>query len=174
MLLYLPTFAQSHLDFCGVPITGNFGDFIAKMNEMGYVKVAESKGYARLKGKFVDADVNLIVLSTSVSDTVYKVAVFFEEDGTWIAMKNRYCRYKDMLTQKYGEPSLCYEEFYNGYSDGDGYEIDALIDNAFTYATFYQLPKGTVYVNIRQNGSVWICYEDKLGIQLYDKEKNIN
>ena len=90
MLLGLPAVAQSHLEFSGIPITGNVNNFVAKLNSKGYTKIDEYPGLVYMEGTFTNQDVQLSIVYTPVTKTVWKVVVMFEKQYSWSLLRDSY------------------------------------------------------------------------------------
>ena len=171
MLLSLSVFSQEHLDFRGIPIDGHIDNFIAKMKTLGYTISSKDDVSAIMKGKFTNRDADIFILATPQTKTVFKVFVDFEKESSWSTLKNNYFDYKELYIKKYGETEHAYEFFSKPYYEGDGYELQALTKEKCTYATFFKTQNGIVVVELTKYECLRLAYEDKINIELRDKEK---
>ena len=169
MLLYMPTFAQSHLNFEGIPITGQVDNFVTKLNAKGYERTDETREFVYMKGTFMDKEVKLTVVYTPVTKTVWKVLVEFGVESSWSSLKESYFRYKDIYARKYGEP-LSVECFSGEYYDGHGYELEALSYGECSYTSSYDTLNGLIRVEMFDSGCIWIHYIDNAGAALMNNE----
>jgi len=112
--------AQEHLKFKGVPIDGTLQEFVQKMKAKGFTSVGMQCGIAVLKGDFAGAKECTIGVGTlQGNNLVSKISVAFPEASNWLELYGRYCDLKEMLTEKYGSPSNCIEEFQRSYQPQD-------------------------------------------------------
>jgi len=112
--------AQEHLKFKGVPIDGTLKEFVLKLEAKGLKTAAMQDGIAVLQGDFASIKECAIVASSlKEKDIVNKVIVLLPEKTTWSALYESYAALKDLLTEKYGEPASCIEEFQGIQPDTD-------------------------------------------------------
>ena len=169
MLLYMPTFAQSHLNFEGIPITGQVDNFVTKLNAKGYERTGETREFVYMKGTFMDKEVKLTVVYTPLTKAVWKVLVEFGVESCWSSLKESYFRYKDIYARKYGEP-LSVECFSGEYYDGHGYELEALSYGECSYTSSYDTLNGLIRLEMFDSGCIWIHYIDNAGAALMNNE----
>ena len=171
MLISTTFFAQEHLDFRGVPLDGHIDGFISKMEELGYTLEKKVDNAAIMSGKFTGKDVELYILSSPKTKTVWKVAALFEKATSWSSLKSSYLEYKELYTQKYGKPESSFEFFKDPYYEGDGYELQALRNEKCHYFTMYELEGGVVAVQLMSSGCLQLGYEDNINGVLRNAEK---
>ena len=106
---------ENHLTFKGIPINGSLNTFVAKLKQKGFSIVHSEKGTAMLSGDFAAVKGCTVIVSEHESGVVNRVAVMFPDKENWAMLYNEYSNLKDMLTQKYGEPTSVEEEFQNEY-----------------------------------------------------------
>ena len=171
MLMSTTFFAQEHLDFRGVPIDGHIDDFIIKMTELGYTLDKKVDNAAIMTGKFTGKDIDLYILCSPKTKTVWKVAALFDKATSWSSLKSSYFEYKKLYTQKYGKPESSYEFFSDPYYEGDGYELQALRKEKCHYFTMYDLEGGVVVVQLTTTECLQLGYEDNINGELTKKER---
>ncbi len=113
-LITVLTFAQTseHLSFKGVPIDGKLVEYVSKMKQNSFTHLQTENGTAILTGDFAGyKDCYVGVSTLKQKDLVYKIAVVFSEKDTWSKLSTNYFELKQMLTEKYGEPSDVVEKF---------------------------------------------------------------
>ena len=165
---------NQHFSFQGIPLEGSLNKFVKKLQKKGYILEFEGECNARLTGKFANSDVMLLVASTPISDEVYQVMVFFVEN-IWSNAKNRYLKFKDMLSKKYGDFSDIAEVFFDPYYEGDGYEFTAIRMGEGAYYSRIDLPLGSVSVQIvssDEDDGVVLAYNDFENYQMYESEND--
>ncbi|MBR1564043.1 MAG: hypothetical protein IJ650_01710 [Paludibacteraceae bacterium] len=172
-MLTVGAFAEGHMTFKGVEINGNIRDFVNQLKAKGLTVVSNDGSTAMLSGTFTGKDVKVAVYSTPISHTVHSVCVIYDGGDQWQIIKNQYTSLKEMLTQKYGEPTTVVEETTNKYATEDHY-LHELMMERLTYATSFTTDKGEVllrmaYMNLLGN-MVLLCYKDKEGSKINDKE----
>lgn len=175
LMFNLSTYAQSHIEFKGIPLTGHIDGFMQKMQNKGFGLVCEyDKSVVWYKGKFAGfAEADIYVATTPATQTVYHVSVLSEQKS-WHDLKELYFEYKDLFKKKYGDPVSEKEIFIAPYYEGDGYELKALRENKCEYYSKYKLNGGTVTVLLTFNVGMTvfqISYNDSIGIELLEMEK---
>lgn len=164
------TFAQTteHLSFKGVPINGTLNQYISKMKQTGFTHIRTEDGMALLTGDFAGyKDCAVVVSTLKQNDLVNRIGVLFNDKETWSSLSNNYFDLKQMLSEKYGEPSDVVEKF-DGYpqprDDGDRMHM-VKFDNC-KYSTVWETDKGEIQLSIEHNSSlkcfVTLVYFDKI------------
>lgn len=166
--------AQNHLQFKGVEIDGKFDKFLETIVAQGYEKIYEKDGNAVVKGDFTNKSAEIFILSSKRSHTVWKVSVRFDKAVSWSSLESSYEDYVRLFTEKYGKPTKHYEFFSKPYFKGDSYELQALRMEKCHYMTYWELPTGTIVVDLDTSGCVRLQYEDKINAEISSKEKLIN
>ena len=120
------TFAQTseHLSFKGVPIDGTLSVYISKMKQSGFTYIKTEDGVAMLKGDFASYKGCIVGVATvKGKDLVSKITVIFSTQDSWSMLSSNYFNLKEMLTEKYGEPSESIEEFSSYEPEDDGLKM---------------------------------------------------
>lgn len=168
-LIAMSSLAQSsdHLTFKGVPIDGTLSEYVSKMKQNGFSYISTEDGVAMLTGDFAAYKNCIVGVATlKQKDLVSKITVLFPDRDTWSSLSGNYFDLKEMLTQKYGEPSECVEKF-DTYSEprDDGDRMRAVEMDNCKYYTIYETDKGSIQLSIEHN-SVFSCY---VVLSYYDK-----
>lgn len=160
-----------HLTFKGVPIDGTLNEFVLKMKQNGFTHVSTENGTAFLTGDFAGYKECYMGVSTlKQKDLVSKIVVIFPECKSWSTLSNNYFNLKELLTQKYGEPTECIEKF-ESYSepDNDNDKFYAVLFNHTKFLTIYETDKGTIQLTIETDGIskcyVVLSYFDKINTE---------
>ena len=150
LLLPITVFAQSeHLAFKGIPIDGTLRQFTALLTQKGFTKIGSEKGVSMLVGDFAGyKDCSVIVSTMEKQDLVYMVAVKFPNLDTWSLLESNYTKLKNMLTQKYGNPSSCVEKFQHNYVNDDSERLFELQMDRCEYKTVFDTEKGKIALTI--------------------------
>lgn len=165
-----------HFTFKGLPIDGEEQEFIEKLKLQGYIKV-QYVDKAVLSGSFIGRDSFIMVYSTPLTNTVWKVMVLFEHTfNTWSEIKSVYEQLVDLYIQKYGSPTLEKKIFTSPWEEGDGHELLALKSGACVYGAGFVYSKendtiGTIIIEMTNNCQLRIHYEDKINFDLLEKEQ---
>ena len=155
------SFAQNqsqHLSFKGVPIDGTLNEYVAKMKQSGFTLIRTEDGVAMLKGDFAAyKDCIIGVATLKGKDLVSKITVVFPAKDSWSLLANNYFSLKEMLTEKYGEPSESVEKF-DTYSEprDDGSKMIQVKLDACKYYSIYETDKGSIQLSI--NGDISSCF----------------
>ena len=174
LLLIATSFAQSktdtikHMTFKGVPIDGTLNEYVSKMKQSGFILIGTEDGVAMLKGDFAAyKDCVIGVATLKGKDLVSKITVIFPTRETWSTLASNYFNLKELLTEKYGEPSEIVEKF-DTYSepDDDNSKMHAVGMNNCKYHTTFELETGSIQVSIGNDGFsssfVILSYYDKV------------
>lgn len=150
---------SEHLVFKGVPLDGTLKEYVSKMVQDGFTNLGIEDGTAILSGEFAGyKDCNVGVSTLKQKDLVYKIAVIFPEKDTWTTLSGNYFDLKDMLTEKYGNPSEEVEKFDRSSSPRDDnskmYEVKF---DRCKYYSIWKTDKGEIQLSI-QHQSVTRCY----------------
>jgi hypothetical protein len=161
-----------HMTFKGVPIDGTLNEYVLKMKKSGFTHIGTEDGFALLKGDFAAyKDCMLGVATLKDKDLVNKITVIFPECDTWSSLSSNYYNIKELLTEKYGEPSEIVEKFdtYPEPKD-DNSKMFEVGMNKCKYYTTYELENGTIQLSIENNGLstsfVMLSYFDKTNSEI--------
>jgi hypothetical protein len=165
LLIIATSFAQNnsdsneHMTFKGVPIDGTLNEYVLKMKNSGFTHVGTETGIAMLKGDFAGYKGCMVGVATlKQKDLVSKITVIFPESDTWSSLSSDYYNLKELLTEKYGEPSDVVEKFDSRSEPRDdrGRMYAVKMDNCKYYTT-YETEKGSIQLSI-DHESVMSCY----------------
>ncbi|MBK8369813.1 MAG: hypothetical protein IPL20_00260 [Saprospiraceae bacterium] len=164
---------SKHLTFKGVPIDGTLNEYVLKMKKNGFVHEGTEDGIAFMRGEFAGYKDCVIGIATlKEKDLVHKIVVLFSPRETWSDLSGNYFNLKEMLTEKYGEPSEVVEKFDSNYQPDDDDEkmYKVKFDNCKYYSVF-ETEKGTIELSI-DHESVIRCfvllkYFDKINGEIF-------
>jgi len=170
-VITLISFAQTdskHITFKGIPIDGTLTSFVSKMKAAGFTEAGLFDGIAALKGDFASyKNCTVLVSMIKATNKVNTVAVMFPEYDQWSQLENNYKYLKTMLTEKYGEPTDCVEEFQDKLPPtDDSQKIYSLKFDRCTYYTTFKTSKGDIQLSLFQQDRtecfVKLQYWDKI------------
>jgi hypothetical protein len=163
LLFTFVSFAQSqtseHLTFKGVPIDGTLAQYVSKMKQNGFIHSGTEDGTAILNGDFAGyKNCTVGVFTLNQNDLVFKIGVVFPEKETWSTLSGNYFDLKQMLSEKYGEPSDVVEKFdrYSQPKDDNSKMFEVQFDRC-KYYSIYETEKGTIQLSI-EHQSVTSCF----------------
>jgi hypothetical protein len=173
-VLTMTSFAQNntdtteHMTFKGVPIDGTLNEYVSKMKQSGFALIGTEDGVAMLKGDFAAYKGCIIGVATlKGKDLVSKITVIFPEQEAWSSLSSNYYNLKELLTEKYGEPSETVEKF-DTYSepDDDIAKMREVGMDRCKYFTTFELENGSIQLSIENggflSGFVMLSYYDKI------------
>ena len=169
----LATFGQmnsditEHMTFKGVPIDGTLDEYILKMKKSGFLHIGTENKTAIFKGDFAAYKDCIIGVSTlKQKDLVSRITVLFPEQETWSSLSYNYFSLKELLTEKYGEPSESLEEFDDGQPSDDNLRMFKVKFDNCKYHTNYETNNGSIELSIDHdeisNCFVRLSYFDKI------------
>jgi hypothetical protein len=163
------SFSQS---FDGVPISGDLPTAIAKFKVKGYVLDKYVANGVIMKGRVANSPVELFILTTPKSKRVFKMVAFLDEQTSWVSLKSEYYKYKNILTEKYGNSDETYDFFSQPYYEGDGYELSAVgLEKATFAAYWFKRDNLTLGVEISKFKQVKLVYENNQMMEIKNKEQ---
>lgn len=168
--------STNHLAFKGVPIDGTLDQYVTKMKKSGFTDKGTENGIAILEGNFASYKNCVVGASTlKQKDLVSKITVMFSDRDTWSSLSSNYVDLKEMLTEKYGNPTDCVEKFqsYSQPKDDESKMYEVKFDKC-KYYTIYETEKGTIQLSIEHDGVmscfVKLAYFDKINGETIKKE----
>ena len=166
---------STHLTFKGVPITGTLVEYVAKMKKNGFTHIGTEDGIALLEGEFATYKGCVVGVSTlKQKDLVSKIAVIFPERKTWSSLLSNYVNLKELLTEKYGQPTESVEEFQGYTPEDDGSKFTHVLLGACNYYTTYETERGTIQLAIEHDGGskcfVKLAYFDRINSEVIKKQ----
>lgn len=171
LFLSVISFAQNqntnHLIFKGVPIDGTLSQYLVKMKQAGFIHNETLNGTARLNGDFAGyKECNISVSTLKDKDLVHKITVVFPSQKTWATLSTDYFSLKEMLTEKYGQPSDVIEKFDRDSYLDDGSRISEIQFDRCKYKSTWKTDKGNIELSIDHRGFsscfVRLNYLDKI------------
>ncbi len=180
-LAFISSFAQpksdssQHLTFKGVPIDGTLNDYVLKMKMSGFVHKGTEDGIAVLEGDFAAYKNCTIEVSTlKQTDLVSKIKVAFPKREDWSSLSENYFNLKELLTEKYGNPSENVENFQSYTPESDGSKMSAVKLDRCNYFCYYKTDNGTIQLSIEnnrmRNAFVKLAYFDKINGEAVKKQ----
>lgn len=171
---------SNHLKFKGVPIDGTLDAYVRKMKQKGFVEVESGNSVATLTGDFAGFKECTVHVSTiDGKDLVSKISVTFPAQEQWKYLHDDYKHLKQLLTEKYGEPTTCTEEFQNNYLGSkldDNMKMHFVGSDQCKYISQFTTDKGEIVLWIGHKGYsssfVALAYSDKINANiLYEHAK---
>lgn len=162
-------FAQEHLSFKGIPIQGSISAFCQKLKAKGLTQVHSENNIRMFVGDFTGRDATIGVVADQSGNDVFSVVVLFPESGEWNTLVNTYDYYKELYTEKYGNPTACREN--NPSRSNDNISLMAEVhQGTVVYGSVFTAPGGTIELTIDKadgvyKGMVVIRYKDAQNIE---------
>lgn len=154
-----------HMKFKGIPMEGTLQTFTNKLKAKGFTPINMENGVSLLKGEFAGYKGCIIGAVADQDGMICKVSVIFPEMDKWENLENCYLNYKSLLTEKYGEPNTCIEEFQSNVGEDNSMKLlDLKMDKCKYFSTF-SCDNGEIDLEITyQNYScnVMLSYYDKI------------
>ena len=150
-LFTLPVWAQeaAHLKFKGIPMDGPVTPFVQKLAKQGLDVITQNQTGAILSGDFAGYSDCVIIVGSADDDTsVSNVSVLFEWKDTWRQLHTNYLNLKNMLTEKYGVPYNCTEEFSGGEPDSDWLKMLQVEQDECRYVSRFAVEGGEIILGL--------------------------
>lgn len=155
-----------HLAFKGVPIDGTLDEYVSKMKQKGFTYIKTQDDIAMLNGDFASYKNCIVGVATiKGKDLVSKITVIFPVQESWSLLSSNYFNLKELLTEKYGQPSESVEKFSTYEPKDDGSKMTQVHLDACKYITTYETEKGSIQLLIKGDLSsayVVLSYFDKI------------
>lgn len=165
---------SEHLFFKGVPIDGSLEEYVARMKYVGFeYQGKQDDSTVVLQGDFAGfKNCKVGVAAIQPLGIVNQITVSFPEREDWPSLERDYNALKALLTEKYGKPSECVEEFLGLYSrelgnNTEGDKLMALSMDACTWRAVYRVPKGRIELSVENHGGM--IGESRVVLRYYDK-----
>lgn len=145
LFLSISSLAQeSHLQFKGIPIDGNYVDFAQKLIQKGFKQEEVTDYGIVLRGTFMATpEVMVTVHPEPVSKVVSYVVASIDAGDNWTSIEQKYYQIVDTYKQKYGEPKSHTEEFTTIVED-DYDRLKAIRDNKCVYKSEWFVNNGGI------------------------------
>lgn len=158
-------YAQEHLSFKGIPIEGSLNAFCQKLKSKGFVETDILDSNTRLfKGPFTGRQVTVGIAATDDGQDVFSVIVFLPKSDEWNNLVSTYRNFKDLYTEKYGNPTTCEENTPSTYNSNSTNMYD-LSQGRVSYYCVFKVSGGVIRISIenawRNKGQVTISYLDE-------------
>lgn len=159
--------AQQHLSFKGVPIDGTLKAYTDALVKAGFRYEGTQDGVSILSGDFAGyKNCYVGVYTLKNLDVVSRIAVLFPDRDTWSFLLRDYEQLKEMLTEKYGEPSASNEQFYKYNGNSNSIIMDLLKEGEYEWFSTFQTSLGEIELTLSQGtgyetGKVVLTYRDK-------------
>lgn len=151
---FLTIFSQEHMTFQGIPIDGTIKEFTKQMKKHGFkLELRGENGYF-FKGRYITSSDFVGVYYSPKSKTVWKVCAWVNFSNmtnteSWAKTKGNYDYVVSLFSEKYNtakKETIAY--FEAPYEEGDGNEIAGILNGKCNYITQFNLPYGSVQVDI--------------------------
>jgi hypothetical protein len=139
-----------HLTFKGIQIDGTLNTFISKLKQIGFRHLKTENRIAMFEGDFAGyKNCGIGVSTLSNKDLVHKIVVIFPNKDTWSTLYGNYYDLKQMLTDKYGNPSIVFEEFESyPQPDNDDLKMYAVKFDKCKFKSVWETAKGEIQLKI--------------------------
>ena len=142
-------FSKEHLKFKGLEIDGSLDEFFKNLKK----EIPDLDGYvldfaAIFKGTFAGTRGCIFVISPNSDNNVKDVMIQFPASDNWGMIKKEYEELCSNMTLKYGEPMATSNDYLEPYIEGDGKEINGIIQGQIKLCQVFGLTNGYIQVCI--------------------------
>ena len=161
---------EEHMKFMGISFNENIKTFISLLEDKGFTYFQDIDNTQIMKGKFAGyTDCTLFIYPT-INSQIRAVAVDFPRTKQWSVLYGNYTHIKDMLSQKYGSPASCEEEFESIITpQNDRDKMHEVEMERCKYSTVYLTNTGSISVKITSVEmicSVSLLYSDTINMKI--------
>lgn len=153
-------------EFLGIKVDGKLSEVVAKFKLKGFKITSPDNLSPTLVGKAGVSKVEVIILSSPITKTVFKIAVYLPKQNEWESIKSEYEDYLRTLTAKYGTPNNSFNFFGSPYKEGEGDEMNAITMEKCFYSAYWN----NVSISISEYKQVSIVYENSKNFEIRDRE----
>lgn len=154
---------KPHLDFMGIPISGDIASFCKKIEEKGYERKENECNIYLYNGSFTGIPAEIIVIADDSNREVYTVMVRLGETDKWRDLLNTYTRCKNIYAKKYNTPINIKESPIVESGDNESF-MKSLYNGNRQYSCEFPSDGGEILISIlsthRDKGVVFIAYCD--------------
>jgi hypothetical protein len=143
-------------EFLGIKIDGKLSEVVAKFKLKGFKVTRPDNTNPFLSGKAGVSVVDVLILSSPITKTVYKIAVYLPKRDDWETIKSEYEDYLNTLTAKYGTPTNSFNFFSDPYKEGEGDEMNAIAMEKCHYSAYWE----NMSISISEYKQINISYEN--------------
>jgi hypothetical protein len=180
VLVLLTILGNGQMMFNNIQLGVPYHNFKLELQKKGFTYQynieKEAENVFSYTGKFIDKDVNLGVLVTPKSKTVWKVMVELPGSDSWNIIKSEFFDLCEKMSKKYGLPYQRKTTFSKPYADGDGNELQAVFQDKCAYFYIWKTENGSVGIDLNSyvegTALINIWYEDKNASTINSSENN--
>ena len=157
MVIALTSYAQGSselLAFKGIPIDGSLTAFCQKLKAKGLTYVNSNNSEALFEGDFAGRHATIGVAATNDGRKVFAVVVFFDASQEWNTLVSTYNYYKDLYTNKYGNPSVV-REHNPSYSSSNSALMAELYQGTVLWGTLWEIAGGEIELGIERTSGIY-------------------
>lgn len=167
-IISLASFAgnSSHLSFNGVSMANSLAQFSASLKKSGMKDYGQNDGVNRFVGKVCDYKGCEVGVVGGEDGNVERIVVMFPDQTSWNKLAKNYFDLKNYLTEMYGNPINCAEQFKYSYANKtkasehmEGLKFDQC-DYHAVFASGADLVSVEICHNGLENCFVRVCYYD--------------
>jgi len=177
LMMCLATTVSFGQTFNGIELGKNLVQTQLELKNKGFVLLKNSGNVYQYSGKVGSDNVEVYIVCTPKTKTIWKLQVEIDKSYSWFSAKNSFDKYYGILSEKYGQSKDDYKFFSSPYYDGDGYELQALyVDKCFWTSAWNDTNQNTISLELvsyeRGISLTLISYENKIGVELKITEQN--
>lgn len=150
---------STHLTFMGIPINGSPNEFMLKLTNKGMSYIKSTGDITLRQGDFAgfnDCTIGIYANNNIVNSIVVSTPKYDE----WTSLETGYNFLKLGLTEKYGDPISCTEEFQSYRYPNNTRKMKLAKTGNLTYNSLFETDEGYINLSILKD-HCQIIYTDK-------------
>lgn len=142
-------FSKEHLKFKGLEMNGSLEDFYKNLKK----EIPDLDGYILdfggiFKGTFAGTKNCIFMITPNSDNNVRDIMVQFHPSDNWDMIKKEYEELCSNMSLKYGEVWAETNEYIEPYKEGDGKEVEGVLQGKIKLCQVYGLTNGYIQVCI--------------------------
>ena len=142
-------FSKEHLKFKGLEMDGPLDEFYKNLKK----EISDLDGYILdfagiLKGTFAGTRGCIILIYPNSDNNIRDITVQFPVSDNWGMLKQDYEELCSNMVLKYGEPMATSNDYLEPFKEGDGKEIDGVLQGKVKLCQVFGLTNGYIQVCI--------------------------
>lgn len=154
--------STTHLKFMGIEMNGSSNSFAQKLKKKGLIAKSVSSDDLLMTGKFAGYSRCIFYAKENRAGNISRAMVSLPVYESWADLYNCYNRFKNMLTEKYGDPECDENEGLPSSAINSMIMLMQLKMGGCHFISTYTTSEGWIRLLMNKEGGVDILYVDDI------------